>query len=507
MSPSQGQPPHDEAEDLKLIDFDELRNWVRFTIQSVPRRRRLAAVSLAVGLLATGLAWGALPRTYHVDAQVLAQRNTLMPALGNPNRRVPVESDAPTRAAAEAVLRRDNLVSLVKQTDLLTHWRQSRSSLQRAKDHVVALLAGPPSDEDQISAIIGLMERRLTVTVSEATITISLDWPDPQLAYRLVDTALQNFLDQRHAVEVSTIAETISILEGHANTLRESIDAAMEDLKRARDPASARAAATTPGTPAAPAPRRDPAQEALRAEAAETRLMLEAKRRAITELEEFRRRRLAELQTELEQQRTVYAEAHPNIVKLQQSIAALQEDSPQLLLLRKDENDLVAEASKLAGARFETGPVSARPADPRAASRRGDSEELGSEYARTRLRFAMEKYDALLERIDSARIELDTARANFKYRYNVIRPPMFPKRPVKPTLPVVLGGGLLASMLLAFAATSIADVRSGRMLESWQVKKFLQLPVLGNVPGPFRSATADPGGALRTAAGGSPPPA
>ena len=44
--------------------------------------------------------------------------------------------------------------------------------------------------------------------------------------------------------------------------------------------------------------------------------MLEAKRRAINELEEFRRRRLAELQAELAQQRAVYADAHPAVAKL-----------------------------------------------------------------------------------------------------------------------------------------------------------------------------------------------
>ena len=40
----------------------------------------------------------------------------------------------------------------------------------------------------------------------------------------------------------------------------------------------------------------------------------------------------------------------------------------------------------------------------------------------------MEKYDTLLDRMNSARIELDTARAAFKYRYSIVRPPQLPKR-------------------------------------------------------------------------------
>jgi uncharacterized protein involved in exopolysaccharide biosynthesis len=480
--PPANQAPSD-ADDIQLIDFQALLNWGGFVVHSMRRRRRLALLAFLSGLLATVTVWVVLPRTYQVEAQLLAQRNTVMPALGNPGRKVPLEADSPTRGAAEAVMRRDNLLSLMKQTDLLNRWHQTRPRLLRFKDRVMNFIGGPPSEEDQTDAMVGFLERRLTVVTGEATVTISIDWPEPQLAYRLVDTALQNFLEQRRAVEVSTIAETISILEGHAASLREAIDGAMDDLKRARDPASARAPGGSGSPPAAP--KRDPAQEALRAELAEVRLMLQAKRRAITQLEEFRRHRLAELQAELDQQRAVYADAHPNVVKLEQSISALQEDSPQLIALRKDESDLMADGAKLAGTHLETSPSRPAPGEL-GPGRRSDSDELGREYARTRLRFAMEKYDGLMERIDSARIELDTARAAFKYRYSVIRPPAFPKRPLKPKLPIIFGGGVLASILLALLVATLADARSGRVLESWQVEKLLGLPVLGKVPRPVK---------------------
>ena len=62
-------------------------------------------------------------------------------------------------------------------------------------------------------------------------------------------------------------------------------------------------------------------------------------------------------------------------------------------------------------------------------------------------------YDTLLDRLNSARIELDTARAAFKYRYTIVRPPQLPKRPVKPKVPVVVGGGVLAATVLAVAST------------------------------------------------------
>ena len=225
----------------------------------------------------------------------------------------------------------------------------------------------------------------------------------------------------------------------------------------------------------------------MKAEAAEVKAMLESKRRTIKELEEFRRRRLSELQVELAQQRTVYAERHPNIQKLEQSVSALEEDSPQLQDLRDEESSLQSDLVRLSATRSDPGPPipltqpSATEGQPRKHAP-GAPAGLDDDYARTRLRFAMEKYDVLLSRIDNARIELDTARAAFKYRYSIIRPPLFPKRPNKPKVPLVAAGALLAAVLLSVLAAVVADHRSGRLLETWQVEKFLGLPLLGEMP-------------------------
>lgn len=471
-------PPKDPDE-FELIDFEQVKNWVGFVLHSVRRRKLLAS---SVALLTVGATLGILsvtPRTYRVEAQLLAQRNTVMPALGNPTRKVPFEADSPTRAAAETVLRRDNLLSLMKQTDLMNHWRRNRTWLFRLKDKLVELVAAPTEEEKTI-AMVEFLESRLTVKAVDPTVTINVEWPDAQLGYRLVDSALQNFLEQRHSTEVSTIAETISILEGHAANLKEAMDAEMEDIKQ---PQTAPATATS--TSPAP-PRRDVVSEASKAELGEVKVMLDAKHRAVNELEDFRRRRLTDLQTQLSQQRAIYADAHPAIVTLLQSISALQEPSPQLQALKKEERDLQAEYERLSSARRVEGAAAVARARSREATplRPGDkrADELNADYARTRLRFAMEKYDVLLERIESARIELDTARAAFKYRYAIIRPPTFPRRPEKPKVPLVLAAGLIAAVGLGTLAAALADLWSGKILEPWQMPRSLGLPVLGQIP-------------------------
>ncbi len=112
----------------------------------------VVAFTALLTLGATGALLLVLPRTYHVDAQLLTQRNTVMPALGNPGRTVPTDANVPTRAAAETVLRHDNLLSLMKQTDLLNRWERDRSPVLRLKDWVVKLVAsslrGGPGQRD-----------------------------------------------------------------------------------------------------------------------------------------------------------------------------------------------------------------------------------------------------------------------------------------------------------------------------------------------------------------------
>ncbi|MGZ6124704.1 MAG: hypothetical protein ACXWLR_07075, partial [Myxococcales bacterium] len=375
--------------------------------------------------------------------------------------------------------RRDNLLALMKQTELMARWQQERPQLHRLKDRITEALS-PQSDEDRVNAMVGLLEKQFRISTGESTISISIDWPYADQAFRLVDAAQQNFLEQRHTAEVSTIAETIAILEGHASNLREAIESSVEDLRRAKDPPSK----ADPAARTGPVFRRDPAREAIKAEAGQVKVMIDTKRRAINDLEEFRRRRLAELQAELAQARTVYADRHPNVTKLQQSISALQDDSPQLVALRDEERSLQNDLNRLANTRTDPLPLPTPQATETVPRKRspGPLQDLGDEYARTRLRFAMEKYDVLLDRIDSARIELDTARAAFKYRYAVLRPPIPPRSAEKPKIPLLAIGAVLAAAVLSVFSAVLADLRSGRLLETWQVERLLGIPVLGEMP-------------------------
>ena len=449
----------------ELFDWVKVRRYLGFSLGSI-RRRPFLFLLVAAGmalLAAAGLA--VLPKTYEVESRLLAQTNPVLAVRADSR-----PADLPTRAAAETIIRRDNLHAMIQQADLLQEWPKRRAPILRVKDWVLRALHSAPTETELTEGLTGLLEKNLTVwTTLDGTVVIQLHWPDPLLAYRLADAAQQNFLEKRHVLEVETIAEQISILEGHAANLKNAIDAQVAELQRLREesmPKGGRSHVTRPRA------------RAIDPEVLNLRVMLDSKRRAIADLEESRRRHFAELQTRLAEQRAVYAENHPMLLDLQRSIDSLRQESPQLAALRQEEQELRRQLSE-----HPEGGEGALPGAPNIPAELfrafSPDEDSSVEYARAQLQYAAQQYAAMRGRIDAARIDLDTARAAFKYRYSVVTPPQVPRGPIKPKAPLVLAAALIAGLVLALFATTFADVRAGVVLRRWQLEDLLgPLPIV-----------------------------
>lgn len=472
--------PDADGDAAGLLDLQYVRDVLGFGLRSIARHRR-AVITIFCSVMALALAALVLmPRQYLTQTSLFAQRNFVMPALGNPRRTVPMESDAPTRLARETVMKRENLVAIIKQTSLLDTWDSTRPLVLRFKDAVVRLLPGEPSQEDRINALVGTLERRMWVNADEGTVTIGVLWSDPNTAYRIIDAAQRNFIEERHASEVATIQESITILEEQATNVRTAIEQGYRELRR-----------ETPVADLPVAPRRNRAAEEKIASLQST---LTAKRLAIADLEAFTRRRLAELQARLSEQRNTYGPRHPALASTEQSIQQLSVDSPQLVQLRQEEQRLVAELRGLGVDANAAGQPAtsagfdqslARAAIASLSRAREDSVRAErASYLRARIQMSENEYEDLLQRLQGARIELETARAAFKYRYGVITPPQVPKRAMSPKPVLFIAGGfVLAVMMAVFAAVAI-DVGGGRVIESWQAERLLGLKVLREVNAP-----------------------
>ncbi len=451
--PLDPEGPHDE-----LFDWQKIRQYIIFSLGSV-RRRLWLFLLIAGGLvLLAGLALAGLPKTYEVETRLLTQKNNGLAVRADSD-----QGDQPTRAAAETIARSDNLHDLIQQTNLLEEWPKRRAPFARFKDWLTLKISGPPTQVEMVEGFIGLLRKNLEVwTTPDGTVTIRLRWPDGVMAYRLVDAAEQNFIEKRHVLEVSTIAEQLSILNGHATQLKENVEKQVAELQQLRQASAPKGVRQAPRL--VPIKLADP-------EAASLRVMLDARRHAIADLEELRRRHLLEVQNRLAEQRTVYSESHPVVLDLEQTIASLQSESPQLAALRREEAELQAKLAK--HGENADGASTSMPTIPPELFRTDLTEDSSVEYARAQLRFAMQQYSAMRERIDAARIDLDTAQAAFKYRYSVVLPPEIPRGPIKPKTPLVMIASVIVGLLLALFATTAADLHGGALLDTWQLQSLL----------------------------------
>jgi hypothetical protein len=355
-----------------------------------------------------------------------------------------------------------------------------------------------------LDGLVELLEKKLVVWTGDSgsTVTIAIDWSDGPMACRLVDSAQRAFLEARYAREITALAESIGILQSHTTSLKADIDEAVAGIDKMHvveapvDPneATSRPRAFSTLRPAAsrvivPHP-----------ELEQLKVQIDAKQRAMDELEEFRRHRLSELQAHLAEARTTYTENHPAIGDLNQSIAALSVESPQLASLRQETAALRLEYDRKS-ASFSDAPVAAATtassltlsggavATPpqlsgdvlRLAADLRDDRNPGMVYARGRLRDAMDKYAALRTQIESAQIDLETAQAAFKYRYSVVSPAHLPKSPTKPNVPLVVVAAFIAALLCGLLASILIDVLAGRLLERWQIETLLERPILGEI--------------------------
>lgn len=492
----------DKEEGDEGLDLEHLKTMAGFVLRSGRRRPILASLTF-LGVLGLGItAANNMPRTYTSQVKLFAQRAAAMQMLTSPIPGIE-QVESPTHNVPTMILRRDNLVALVKQANLAEHLGDGRPPLFQLKDRLLARLYGPMSEEDKVSAAVGTLETKLDVVAADdSNLTIAVDWNNPQMAYDLVTLVQKNFLEARYDSDVGVITDSIAVLQEHAKTELAQVDEALEKYQRvAADRAAADALHAMPpivvgGTivrapqaGAAATPPVDP-------DMANT---LEQKRAQIRALEQQQQRTVEALKQQLVQAQLTLTPMHPQVIALEQQLESISQPSPELAQLRNDERSLmtqIAAAAQNAPPAPLPPPVflSPSPASTRAAA----GEDAGSAAAispplpslrsdrdgvlrlvASELETAINEYEAAMRRIDAAKVQLDITRAAYKYRYTVLKPAELPRKPKKPLAMIVGVGSLFAAVLFAFALAALADLAAGRVLETWQLRRRFKLDVLG----------------------------
>lgn len=414
-------------------------------LRRVGRHWLVASAAFALSILATVAVLRVLPRTYHVQTQLIARRQQVLPSLARPS----LGDESPTAGAYDLVHRRDNLAAIIREVGLIdqAHAAELKSRL---------------SEEDLLELLIKRLDTALVVSPGDGTLTISIDWPDPDFAVRIVGAAVGNYLEARRLLETQPIEEAIGTLESRAAVLRADVESLLVEAQKLR-PAQLRGKIA-----AAVGPRSEAEIRAERMEAS-----IRAKREALREGQDYRRRRLAELRAKLTQEEAVYGPGYPSQVGMKQEIEALSRPSRQLESLQDELR--AAEA----GYRSQFGKMP--PPSPSGLLDAASQREPPPDSPEARLKHATLEYQAMMERIGGAHIELETARAAFKYRYSVIWPAARPKKPDRPKTPTILAAGTFMGLLLAFCLAVVADSLAGRIVERAQIEQKLGLQILGDL--------------------------
>jgi uncharacterized protein involved in exopolysaccharide biosynthesis len=436
------------------------------------RRKALSLVVIMFCAAVTVLSAIFAPRNYEVDARVLVQRTQAITG-GQGQPLSPEEMRNLAKEYEEQVLAHDNILAIVQQTSLVARWEEMRQPHRRFIDKLRRKLGkAPASDDEKFEALTVNLKQRLKVWVDGATVTIKLEWSEPESAREIVDAAVKNFLEARFQSEVGVIPERLKILEAVVAQAHRDLEASATELVRQQRGANPRERVNV-AVPVLPQGVRaeDPSELGAKAR-------LEGVRQQIAAIQDGKSQREANLVQEIAQKRHVLAEAHPEMIALKQALEAARAESPQLVRLRAEERELLAElASKPKGADARAGAHKVPPAPAPVVEPPVVGSTKSVQDAQVLFDTVSRKYSELTTQLEAARIEMKTAEAAFKNRYKVVHPPEVPTGPKRPIGLLATLLGLLGTFVAVLFAAALADRLSGIFYEPRDVRDRLGLPV------------------------------
>lgn len=455
--------------------------------RSAKRRKGLSFVVVMICGALTVLAAIFAPRTYEVESRVLVQRTTAITGQQQQQQYMTAEEQRNiAKEYEEQVMAHDNVLAIVRQKNLVARWDDMRQPHRRLIDKINRKLGKPaPTDDEKFEALVNNIRSRMKVWVDATTVTIKLDWSEPEAARDIVDAAVKNFLEARFQSEVGVIPERLKILEAGLTQAHKDLETAANELvrlQRLNDP-NKKVQVLIPQLPTGV--RGGPQIDETHVDPA-LKQRLDGIRQQITVLQDAKLRRVAELNQELIQKRQTLAEGHPEIIALKSTIAATEADPPQLAKLRAEERALIEEirqkqqADAAARASAEANRPAPKPVlvpkpDPAPEVVVGQAKNV--QDAQVLFDAVTKKYTDMNNQLDAARIEMKTAEAAFKNRYKVTHPAEVPAGPKRPVALIAIAIGVLSTLLAVLLVAALADRFSGIFFEPRDVRDRLGLPV------------------------------
>ena len=202
--------------------------------RSAKRRKGLSFVVVMICGALTVLAAIFAPRTFEVESRVLVQRTTAITGTAQQQQYMtPEEQRNIAKEYEEQVMSHDNVLAIVRQKNLVARWDDMRQPHRRLIDKINRKMGkAPPTDDEKFEALVNNIRGRMKVWVDATTVTIKLDWSEPEAARDIVDAAVKNFLEARFQSEVGVIPERLKILEAGLAQAHKDLENAANELVR-----------------------------------------------------------------------------------------------------------------------------------------------------------------------------------------------------------------------------------------------------------------------------------
>lgn len=465
-----------------------IKSYLAFAGTAIRRRWWHSVAMFLAGLGLTLLAMLYLPRKFTCTTVLMGQGSQVLEGNDRAN---------PFAAASQLVKSHDNLERLVHQTDLIRKFEQRRPPLLALKDRLVARIFGEMDQDVKLAVQVGTLESALYVGDEGGTLSVSVTWTDGVTAKELAEAARDSYIKARHDAEMSAFKEKMAILDGHATRLRQEIDALAAQIetlqKQKREKAEAEDKSTAKGSVRA-APRRVfagvPLDVSPGASIEELKKKLDEKKKKLDELDGERERKIREARAKVAELKLRLTPSHPEVVMAEQRVSLLAQPSSDVLLLRSEvqalEDDLAQRQAMSSKPRSSSGGGSGGDTLPPSVVGLLQQDDAVDPAVTAQLAGAVGRYGSLRDELRSARIQLDTAQAAFNQRYRVMIPAVVPTSPKSPKMRMILLVGVALSLLLALLLPILLELRTGIMVERWQVH-MVQLPVLAELRLPPRS--------------------
>lgn len=470
-----------------------IQSYLAFAKRALRARWGLGVSVLAAGVILTFLAVKYLPRTYSCTTVMMVQGTHVLDGRDTGN----------TLAGAEDIItRKENLAWLIRDTGLVKTAAARRPPLLHLKDRIIEGIFGEMDDKMRSTVLVGTLESKISVSTEKGDLSIKVSWSDPITVAELAEAARQSFLKARHQAEVSAFEDKMTILDGHAGQLRDDIGVLVQQLKVAREQQITKGKAASPAPAAAPeaaapqsarvAPRRAPGVDPEIPALKERLTALKAK---ISGLDQDRERRVREEQAKYDDLKLRLTSSHPSVVLQKERIAIAAQVPSDEALMQAELKNLKGEIEQREAVLHQNGDSGGGGGTRRAAGNESLPVEVAEFLERdnldpalsAQLSGAVMTYGSLRNELFSTRVDLDTAQAAFQHRYQVIVPAEPPTKAEKPKIPVVFGGGLVLSLLLALLLPVLAELRVDIIRDRWQVEH-IALPVLAELRLPPHSS-------------------